>query len=472
MKVILCIIDGLGICEHPQLSIPFVESRLHNGVLLNASGRDVGLLDGQMGNSEVGHMTIGAGRIMKQYCTRIHDAISNNTMPEVEGEVFHLIGLLSDGAVHSHIDHILYMIKGLRGRRKKVFIHLISDGRDSQPKSIRTYLCKLAVLLDDHCKIATICGRYYAMDRDNRTERTAAAYEAIALGKSPDVFTSVEGMIDRNYENNITDEFFLPSCNEGYGGISQDDVIIFCNFRSDRMRQLAQMMLHTSKKIISMVDYFSGKLPQISHLFSSVQPRNTLSEVIAQAGKKQLKIAETEKYAHVTFFLNCGREAPHQNEERILIPSPKVATYDLQPEMSAYEITQQLMHEIDKQQHDFICVNFANADMLGHTGNFKAAQKSCFVIDQCLNRIAKSVVQKQYLLLITSDHGNIEQMHSDNQPHTAHTLNKVPFFCVNGNITKIRDGELGLRDVAPTVLDLMQLPIPVEMTGAVVFKSE
>lgn len=463
MKVILCIIDGLGICDNPHLSVPFIQNHLDKALLLHASEKAVGLMDGQMGNSEVGHMTIGSGRIIEQYLTRINNAITDNTFPKITGDVFHIIGLLSDGGVHSHIDHILHIIKKLYN--KKVFIHIIADGRDTPPKSIKKYLEKLNAT--DQYQIATISGRYYAMDRDNRDDRTEKAFNAIALGKSQ--YQYDEKFIHNQYEQGITDEFFQPACSKNYQGIKESDTIVLCNFRSDRMKQLVKKIHDKVKcrEIISMVDYFDGELSNIRHLFKNEGINNTLGEVISKVGKKQLRIAETEKYAHVTFFLNCGKEKPYQNEDRILISSPKVSTYDLQPEMSAYKITDTLINAINQKKYDFICVNFANADMVGHTGNFEAAKKACLVIDECLLLIAQSASENDYILLITADHGNIEQMFDNvsNQPHTAHTLNKVPFISLGYDLIKVNEYNYGLQDVAATILKIMKIQQPTEMTG-------
>jgi 2,3-bisphosphoglycerate-independent phosphoglycerate mutase len=465
MTVILAIIDGLGVCDNPHQSIPFIQNRLDKAILLEASGEAVGLIDGQMGNSEVGHMTMGGGRIIQQNLTRIDNAIAKDQFPEIQGEVFHIIGLLSDGGVHSHINHILHIINKLSN--KKVFIHIITDGRDTPPKSIEKYLVQLSKVLLDQCEIATISGRYYAMDRDNRTERTNKAFDAIAFGKSDEKYNSQ--FIRNQYNQGITDEFFLPTANISYHGISPEDTVVFCNFRSDRMRQIVRK-IYTEipcKEIISMVDYFNGELCDIKNFFISEKIENTLGQIIAKTGMKQLRIAETEKYAHVTFFFNCGQEDQYIGEDRILIPSPKVATYDLQPEMAAYQVIDSLICAINKKEYDFICVNFANADMVGHTGNVEAAAKACIVIDECLEKLAISATQNQYVLIVTADHGNIEQMLDDltNQPHTAHTLNKVPLICLGCDLIKINNYSYGLRDIAPTILKILRISQPCEMTG-------
>lgn len=465
MTVILAIIDGLGICDNPDVSVPFIQNRLDKAILLEASGEAVGLAHGQMGNSEVGHMAIGSGRIIEQHLTIINRAIAEDNVPEINGEVFHIVGLLSDGGVHSHINHILYIINKLAN--KKVFIHIIADGRDTPPKSINQYLLQLNPLLGDQCEIATISGRYYAMDRDNRTERTNKAFDVIAFGKSDEQYNSQ--FINKQYNQGITDEFFIPSSNINYNGITQDDRVIFCNFRSDRMRQIVEKIHKEVKcrEIISMVDYFNGEKSNIPNLFTSTKIENTLGEIIAQKGMKQLRIAETEKYGHVTFFFNCGNEESYDNEDRILVPSPKVSTYDLQPEMSSYKVTEKLINAIKKQEYDFICVNFANGDMVGHTGNFDAAKKASTVIDQCLDAIAIAAAQNHYTLIITADHGNIEKMFDNisKQPHTAHTINKVPFICLGYNLVQTNNYNYGLRDIAPTILKILNIPQPDQMTG-------
>jgi 2,3-bisphosphoglycerate-independent phosphoglycerate mutase len=471
MKVILSIVDGLGICDSPQLSIPFIDKYLDRAILLNASGEAVGLSEGQMGNSEVGHITIGSGRIVPQHLTKINNAIANDRFPVIDGEQFHIIGLLSNGGVHSHIDHILHIVKKVS--HKRCFIHIISDGRDTSPKSIKSYISQLEGLLSDKCKIATISGRYYAMDRDNRSERTDMAFNAIALGRASEAYN--RDFIDKQYELGITDEFFEAACDENYRGIGEEDTVIFCNFRSDRMRQIVRKV-HAQvkcKEIISMVDYFDGEISSITNLFKNDDITNTLGEVIAKNGKKQLRIAETEKYAHVTFFLNCGREAPYEGEDRILIPSPKVATYDLQPEMSAFQITEKLIEVISDKSYDFICINFANADMVGHTGNFEAAKKACAVLDKCLEILSKSAIENNYVMVITSDHGNIEQMinNEKKEPHKSHTLNKVPLISLGCDLAKIDNSNYGLRDIAPTILDILAIEVPMEMTGRSLVKK-
>lgn len=476
MKTILCILDGVGIPDKDGLLIPFIQKNMKKAIYLEASGQEVGLIPNQMGNSEVGHMTIGSGRIIKQNLPKIDDAIAFDTFPVLEGsgDNYHLVGLLSDGGVHSHINHVLFLIERLKKYGKKIYLHLITDGRDTSPRSAEKYFGKIKPLLDETCRIATIGGRYYGMDRDNRMERTKLAYEAIILGKSQEVFDSAEDFVTKSYIAGLSDEFFIPSCGSFYRGVEAADTLVFYNFRSDRMRQLVKM-INSKKKvknIISMVDYFDGMMPNIQPIFHNDLIKNTLGEILARSGKKQLRIAETEKYAHVTFFFNCGVEKPYKGEDRILLPSPKISTYDLQPEMAAYEITEKLTEAIQTGKYDFICVNFANADMVGHTGNLKAAQKACEVLDDCLEKLVKVAVNNNYLLLITADHGNIEKMFDQetNQPHTAHTLNKVPFICINDGIDKVdSSGVIGLKDIAPTVLGLMNLPIPKDMSGRQLF---
>ncbi len=470
MTTILCIIDGLGICDEPQLSIPFIDKHLSRAVLLEASGQAVGLVEGQMGSSEVGHMTIGAGRIIKQNLTRINDAIENNCFPDITGKTFHIVGLLSDGGVHSHIDHIFYLIKHIGD--KDIFLHIITDGRDTPPKSAERYIEQLESLLNDKCKIATISGRYYAMDRDNRYERTEAAFQAIALGKSEYKYS--KNFIEEQYSQGITDEFFLPAVSPHYNGILPNDTIIFANFRSDRMVQIVKK-IHSEVKVkesLSMVDYFNDKMHSIKNLFSKEEITDTLGEVMYKMGKRQLRIAETEKYAHVTFFFNCGREDPFPGEERIVVSSPKVKTYDLKPAMSAYEITEKLIYAINSRQYAFICVNFANADMVGHTGNFSAAKEACDVINQCLESIYSCVTVNNDKLFITADHGNIEQMFDlhTNQPYTSHTLNKVPFISIGHPLEQIINYKHGLQDIAPTILKAMEIAIPSSITGKSLIK--
>ena len=478
--LVLCILDGVGI-NTDGLKIPFIERNLKDGYLLKATGSAVGLADGQMGNSEVGHITIGAGRVIKQLLPRIDNTIANHSLMNMiqpllgANNTIHIVGLLSNGGVHAHIDHILYIIKQLKGVHK-IFIHAITDGRDTPPKAAMQFFDQLIPLLDERCKLATIIGRYYAMDRDNRIDRTLLAYNAIIKGEAEQYFTDIKSCIEDFYMHNITDEFFKPSCIKQYPGLQQNDTIILCNYRADRMRQITQMLHESTCKninIISMVDFFDKKLPTIKSIFSNKIVHNTLGEILSQNNKQQLRIAETEKYAHVTFFLNCGTEVPYIGEKRILIPSPRIATYDLQPEMSAYIITNKLCAAINSKIYDFICVNFANADMIGHTGNMQAARQACDVLNECLEKLVQTTSNNNCILLITADHGNIEQMFdiTNNQPHTAHTLNPVPLICIGNNIIKLTNGMHGLQDVAPTVLKLLNIAIPNDMTGIPLFST-
>ncbi len=506
-KLILCILDGFGVAKSESstdafamANAPFLKQvlRSENVVLLNASGDDVGLIHNQIGNSEVGHMTIGSGRVIQQSLTRICRSITHDNLFEMEvmqrlvrylqshkNVNCHVIGLLSDGGVHSHIDHILHIIEKLNNllldieHYGKIYVHIITDGRDTPPKSANTYVDRLKQKLSSNIAIASMCGRYYAMDRDSRTDRTTLACNAIALGKTEKYFnepSSISQLIDEFYSDGITDEFFMPSCNENYKGIQHSDAIMFCNFRADRMRQLSQAICDNVKHclIFSMVPYFGGNLiEKIIPIFLPEIVDNTLGEVLSISNKKQIRIAETEKYAHVTFFFNCGREQPYENEDRIMIPSPRVATYDLQPAMSAYCVTDAVINAITK--YDFICVNFANADMVGHTGVMDAAINACEVLDDCISKIYHKAMQSNITLLITADHGNIEEMfnQSSGQPHTAHTMNQVPFICLSDStriIKSLPNGyKAGLRDVAPTVLALMDVEIPQSMTGRSIF---
>lgn len=502
-SVVLIVLDGWGVNGSEDgnaikaASTPVYDGLLRNypNTLLDASGEAVGLPDGQMGNSEVGHLNIGAGRIVYQDSTRISKAIKDgeffknpvllDAMAAVKKSAsLHLMGLLSDGGVHSRMEHIFAVMDMARSQGiEALFFHAFLDGRDTPPKSALTFI----EAFDNHCrkigigKIATVSGRYYAMDRDKRWERVQKAYEAIVLGEGIRKF-SAEDAVKQSYDNGRTDEFMIPAVildqrtNRPIGSIRDGDAVIFCNFRSDRAREITRAMTDPDfdgfrRRFVPKLSRFvcltaydeSFNLPVA---FPPVRLTNILGEVLSTNSIRQLRIAETEKYAHVTFFFNGGEEPPFPLEDRILIPSPRdVATYDQKPEMSAREITDVLVKQIQSGQYGFILANYANPDMVGHTGVFAAAVKAVEVLDECLGRVLKAAEESGMSVVITADHGNLEIMkdYTTNQPHTAHTTAPVPFILVRKGF-RLREGGI-LADVAPTVLDLMEIPKPAEMTG-------
>lgn len=497
------ILDGWGIATNPAVSAidkaktPFVDSLYtkYPHAKLQASGLAVGLPEGQMGNSEVGHMNIGAGRVVYQDLVKINQSVKNgelNTHP-VLAEAFenvkkakkkaHFIGLVSDGGVHAHIDHLKGLCDAAKyhGLQDQVFIHAFTDGRDTDPKGGINYLTDLQNHLKNSAgRVASVIGRYYAMDRDNRWERVKLAYDAMVNGegeKSKDLLSSIK----KSYDNNVTDEFIRPIIQAGENNkpiavIEEGDLVVCFNFRTDRGREITQVLTqrdfddYNMKKLkldyITFTNYddtFSG----VKVLYEKDNLNNTLGEVLERAGKKQIRIAETEKYPHVTFFFSGGREREFEGESRLLCPSPKVATYDLKPEMSAFEIAAKINPELKKKSADFICLNFANADMVGHTGDFDAAVKACEAVDECAKSVITTALANGYTVIVIADHGNSDMMiNEDGSPNTAHTTNLVPFILVDDKETlPVRDGKLG--DLAPTILKLMGLEIPAEMTGEI-----
>jgi 2,3-bisphosphoglycerate-independent phosphoglycerate mutase len=498
-KIILIIMDGWGLGKSKEsdaiqnANTPFVSSlysKYPHSTLVTC-GRAVGLPEGQMGNSEVGHLNLGAGRIVYQELERINVAIENGefeknpallssiSYAKENNKPLHLMGLVSNGGVHSHINHL----KALTSICKKhglenVYIHAFTDGRDTDPKSGIHFLKDLQQHLEITTgKIATITGRYYAMDRDKRWERVKFAYDALVhrTGKiTADIFSAVTS----SYEQNVTDEFLLPIINSATPGsaIKDGDAVICFNFRTDRCREISEALTQTAFHEYSMkplnIDYttmtrYDHKFKNVHVIFEKDDLKNTLGEVLADAHKTQIRIAETEKYPHVTFFFSGGREIPFEGEKRIMVPSPKVATYDLQPEMSANEVTEALLPEIKNQSADFICLNFANADMVGHTGVWEAVIKAVETVDKCVKEIVSVALENDYAIFLTADHGNADYMkNEDGTPNTAHTKNLVPYFIIDKNWKgNLKPGKLG--DVAPTLLTLMNLPIPKEMTGEV-----
>ncbi|MBT8289143.1 MAG: 2,3-bisphosphoglycerate-independent phosphoglycerate mutase [Bacteroidia bacterium] len=497
-KVILMILDGWGKSPDPEVSAihhaktPFIDSlySLYPNSSLRTDGLHVGLPEGQMGNSEVGHMNLGAGRIVYQDLAKINLAVKNeslNSEPVLkeafqyarsENKSIHLLGLLSDGGVHSHIDHVFGLLNAANDEGlTNVFVHAFTDGRDVDPRSGYGFISDL----EDHMvkttgQLATVTGRYYAMDRDKRWERIKLAFDAIVNGKGHQT-NDVLKAIQSSYEDDVTDEFIKPIVllNEHdalRATILDGDVVIFFNFRTDRGRQLTEALsqqdLHEYNMhklnlyYVTMTNYddsFSG----IKVIYEKENLTKTLGEVLEQHGKSQIRIAETEKYPHVTFFFSGGREEPFKGETRILKNSPKVATYDLKPEMSAFEVKDALVNELKKGEVEFVCLNFANGDMVGHTGVMEAAIKACEAVDQCVKEVITTALDNGYSTLLIADHGNCDTMYNpDGSPHTAHTTNPVPLIVIDKDIKSVKDGILG--DLAPTILKMMGIEKPEAMT--------
>ena len=505
-KVVLIIMDGWG--EAPATNrnavaaanTPFIDSLYANTPHshLLTSGEDVGLPEGQMGNSEVGHLNIGAGRVVFQELALINKAIREKTIDSnpvlnkaleyciLNKKPLHLFGLISDGGVHSHSEHLIHLCR-LASQKgiSEIYIHAFTDGRDTDPNGGLQYMQYLENSLNGTtAKVASIIGRYYAMDRDKRWERVKLAYDLMVHGAGTP-FESVTEAISASYANGVTDEFIKPvSIRKNgmpVGIIKNGDAVISFNFRTDRCREITEVLTQQDlpdfgmQKLklhyVTMTNYDS-KYADVKVIYDKDNLSNTLGEVIADAGKKQIRIAETEKYPHVTFFFSGGRESVFKDEQRIMIPSPKVATYDLQPEMSAFLVKDALVAELNKGDVDFVCLNFANADMVGHTGVFSAAIKAVETVDTCVADVVAAGIKNGYSFLITADHGNADMMiNPDGTPNTAHTTNPVPCFLISKNNPnlKIKDGRLA--DLAPTILTLMGLQIPSEMTGNVLLQD-
>jgi len=501
--VILVILDGWGINPRKegnailQASTPNLDRLARDFPVssLSMSGVDVGLPDGQMGNSEVGHMILGAGRIVHQDLTLIHKDIDeggfyrNKNLLDAMRKTrdksgrLHLMGLLGDGGVHSHERHMEALIKMARREKVgKVYLHLFLDGRDTPPNSAEQFMLDLNEKLKAYpeVRVATVSGRYYAMDRDKRWDRTEKAYLCLTEGVGNKADSALEG-IRKSYEQKITDEFVLPTVVSGVvpeGLIRDGDGVIFFNFRADRARQLTRALIEedftefTRQRFPALATFVTMTQYNESFKVPVAYPprdiRKILGEIASQSGIRQLRIAETEKYAHVTYFFNGGEEAKFPGEERILIPSPKdVATYDLKPEMSAREVTEALVKQLREQDIGLVIANYANADMVGHTGNFEAAVRACEVIDECIGKVVDAAMRQQGRMIITADHGNIEQLidYDTGMPHTAHTTNRVPVILVDEERRKSRLNQGTAIDVAPTILQLLGLPQPKEMTG-------
>jgi len=501
--VLLCILDGWGIGTGKDDAIAAANTPNLKKILSSAaettistSGLDVGLPKGQMGNSEVGHMNIGSGRVVMQSLPRIDLAIKDgsiNKNPALvsfieklkkSGGAAHLMGLVSDGGVHSHISHIIALAQIISDAGIKTNIHAFLDGRDTPPESAISYIKQLekAISPNKLISIATIAGRYYPMDRDNRWERVKLAYDAMVEAKGPTTDNPLKA-IEESYNNGKVDEFVIPTIIKDYSGMKDGDGLLMANFRADRARQILTALLAPDFKnfdrkhkisfacSLGMVEYSEELNKYIPALFSAQPLNNILGKILSDAGLTQLRIAETEKYAHVTFFFNGGAEDEFPGEERILVPSPQIATYDMQPEMSAKEVTDKLVDAIKSDKYDFIVVNYANTDMVGHTGDMKAAIKAVEAVDSALGRLNAEIDAKGGIMLITADHGNAEVMvdPKTGEPHTAHTTNLVPLIITGISNLKLKSGRL--CDIAPTILKLINLKKPDEMTGEVLISS-
>ena len=501
-KALLMILDGWGLGDQKKDDVIFNTPTPYWDYLMNtyphsqlqASGENVGLPDGQMGNSEVGHLNIGAGRVVYQDLVKINRACADNSIlknPEIvaafsyakeNGKNVHFMGLTSNGGVHSSLVHLFKLCDIAKEYNiDNTFIHCFMDGRDTDPKSGKGFIEELSA----HCeksagKIASIIGRYYAMDRDKRWERVKEAYDLLVKGEGKKAADMVQAM-QESYDEGVTDEFIKPIVNANFDGtIKEGDVVIFFNYRNDRAKELTvvltqQDMPEVGMRTIPGLQYYcmtpyDASFKGVHILFDKENVSNTLGEYLAAKGLNQLHIAETEKYAHVTFFFNGGRETPYDNEDRILVPSPKVATYDLKPEMSAYEVKDKLVAAINENKYDFIVVNFANGDMVGHTGIYEAIEKAVVAVDACVKDVIEAAKAQDYEAIIIADHGNADHaLNEDGTPNTAHSLNPVPCVYVTENkAAKVEDGRLA--DVAPTILKIMGLEAPAEMSGNVLIK--
>jgi 2,3-bisphosphoglycerate-independent phosphoglycerate mutase len=498
-KVILMILDGWGKSPDPKVSaidnanVPFINSLYtkYPNAQLRTDGLNVGLPEGQMGNSEVGHMNLGAGRIVYQDLAKINLAVANKTMSKEQplldafqyakdrNKTVHFLGLVSDGGVHSHTSHLRGLIDATQDfGLQKVFVHAFTDGRDVDPKSGKGYIENLEnYLKNTTAKIATVIGRYYAMDRDKRWERVKLAYDLVVNGTGTHSSNLVQSIAD-SYAHDVTDEFIQPLVAVDHNDtplatIQNDDVVIFFNFRTDRGRELTEALsqkdfhefnMHKLNLYYVTMTNYDDTYQNVHIIYDKDNITETLGEVLEKHNKTQIRIAETEKYPHVTFFFSGGREIPFRGETRILRNSPKVATYDLQPEMSAFELKDALVPELNKGTVDFVCLNFANGDMVGHTGVMEAAIKACEAVDVCVKEVVEAALANQYTTIIIADHGNCETMiNPDGSPNTAHTTNPVPIILVDPELKSIHNGVLG--DLAPTILELMGIEKPAVMTG-------
>ena len=501
-KIVLIILDGWGHGDKTKsdaihhANTPFVDSLYakYPNCELKTFGEYVGLPKGQMGNSEVGHLNIGAGRIVYQDLAKINIACEDNSIAEMENlkvsfdyakqnnKPLHLMGLVSDGGIHSHQKH-LYKLCELAQKAgiEKVFIHAFTDGRDCDPKSGKGFIQKLEQNLFG-AKVASICGRYYAMDRDKRWERVKLAYDLLTKGIGESSKNLVDSM-QKSYDNGITDEFIKPIISVDENGnpiaiIQEDDAVICFNFRTDRCREITTVLTQTNMPEFGMntlnlhyttMTNYDTTYKNVNVIYNKENIKNTLGEVLEQNNLSQIRIAETEKYPHVTFFFSGGREAEFKGEKRLMVNSPKVATYDLQPEMSAPEVTTTIVAELEKGETDFVCLNFANPDMVGHTGDYNAIKKAVETVDNCTKKVVETGLKNDYAFIIIADHGNADfAINRDGSPNTAHSTNMVPCFAINTGFEKIENGILG--DIAPTILKIMGVEIPTQMTGNILIK--
>ena len=496
--IVLCIMDGWGINKNPENNAVALANTPNIGLLtktfsyatLDASGEDVGLPLGQVGNSEVGHMNLGSGRVVLQTLPKINKAFADNEIENNnnfqkflsnhnKNKIVHLLGLCSDGGVHSHSNHILEMSKLLDKNNCKAYIHIFSDGRDCSPKQLGQKIKKFEMSLPKNIKIVSLIGRYYSMDRDNRWERVKKSFDLIVYGKYERKFSNISRGLEEAYKYNETDEFISPTLIGDYKGFEDGDSLIMINFRADRVRELLTAILDPKFKEfakdsntpillnnLGMTEYSTELSNFMNSIFVKENIKDTLGEVISKANLKQLRLAETEKYPHVTFFFNGGEEIVYPGETRIMIPSPKISTYDLKPEMSAKKVETELISSIKNKTYDLIIVNFANPDMVGHTGDLNAAIKAVETVDTAIGNIKKIIVKLDGIMLLTADHGNCEIMFDNimNLPHTSHTCNKVPLILISKNNNyELRDGRLA--DIAPTILELLSIKLPNSMSG-------
>jgi 2,3-bisphosphoglycerate-independent phosphoglycerate mutase len=493
-KVLLMILDGWGIGKQDKTNAIYTAGQPNIDALLakypssqlSASGEDVGLPEGQMGNSEVGHLNIGAGRVVYQDLVKINKACQNKTLLENKevkaafdyakesGKALHFMGLLSNGGVHSSIEQLFAFLDVAKEYNlEKVYVHCFMDGRDTDPKSGKGFVEQLeAHMAKSTGKIASVIGRFYAMDRDKRWDRVKVAYDLLVNGQG-ELTSAPTAAVQASYDADVTDEFIKPIKVEGTANIEANDAIIFFNFRNDRAREITSVLTQADMPEMDMktlplyyccLTPYDDKFTGVHILFDKENVQDTLGEVVAKAGKNQLRIAETEKYAHVTFFFSGGREAAFENEDRVLVNSPKVATYDLQPEMSAPEVASELIKVLDTKKNDLVILNFANGDMVGHTGIYEAITKAVTTIDGLVKDVVDSAVANGYTVLITADHGNADNaVNADGSPNTAHSLNPVPFIVVDNDVKEVKNGILA--DIAPTILKLMGIEQPECMTG-------
>ena len=495
-KVLLTILDGWGHGDASRSNAifnaktPFIDSlyKKHPNSSILTHGQNVGLPNNQMGNSEVGHINIGAGRIVLQNLLKINEEIKNKNfekkitkiLTKSNNKKIHILGLISDGGIHSHINHLIEICKVVKKEKiKNVYLHLFTDGRDSNPENSLKYIEQINnVIKNSYIKIGSLIGRYYAMDRDKKWDRIKICYDLLTKGKGEKT-ENIEETIKNSYKKNITDEFIKPICLDEKSIIQNKDFVFFFNFRTDRCRQLITALCQKNKEshkmrkfdlsIYTMTEY-DKSFKKINHIYKTKNIENSLGEIIEKNELKQLRISETEKYPHVTYFFSGGKEENFKNEDRCLIKSPMVSTYDLKPEMSAKDVTEKTIYNLKKQKYDFVCLNFANPDMVGHTGNYDAVIKALQTVDSSLEKVINAATKNNYISIIIADHGNAEYMINKNKtPNTSHTKNPVPVFVINSKYHNLKKGILA--DIAPTILELMELKKPKQMTGKSLIKK-